>query len=123
MKLDFDQHTTTLNISAYSKGGITIGGQILAEPFVVAGNDIVLDLLPSAVTQFGLEHVERLIEFGRSIILIGTGERQILFDSRILGPAYAAHVGIEVMTTAAACRSYNVLVAENRAVLGAFYMP
>jgi uncharacterized protein len=80
-------------------------------------------LLPRTVSDFGPAHIERLLEFERNIILIGTGAKQILFDSCILQPAFDARVGVEVMNTAAACRSYNILVAENRAVLGAFYMP
>jgi uncharacterized protein len=123
MKLDFDRNTNMLSISAYSKDGITVGGRLLAKPFVVTGNEIFLDLLPPSVGSIGPEHIEKLVEFEQHIVLIGTGETQTLFDARILQPALEARVGIEVMNTAAACRIYNVLAAENRAVLGAFYMP
>ena len=123
MKLDFDEHSNVLIISAYSNDGITIGGRLLIRPFVVTGNEIFLDLLPSSVESLGPEHIEKLVEFEQHIVLIGTGNTQILFGAHILRPALEAGVGIEVMNTAAACRIYNVLAAENRAVLGAFYMP
>ncbi len=122
MKFNFDQ-TSVLSISAYSKGGITIGGRLLTEPFVAARDGILLDLLPLSVSAIGPQHIEKLLEFEQSIILIGTGETQVHLEPYVLRPALEAQVGIEVMNTAAACRGYNVLVAENRAVLGAFYMP
>lgn len=123
MKLEFDQPSTMPSISAYSKGGITIGGRLLVEPFVVSGDDILFGLLPPSVNAIASEHIEKLVKLERSIILIGTGQKQILFDARVLLPALQSGVGVEVMNSAAACRSYNILVAENRAVAGAFYMP
>ncbi len=122
MKLNLDQ-TSVPSISAYSKHGITIGGRLLVEPFVAVGDDILTGSLPLSVGAVGPQHIEKLLAFEQSIILVGTGETQVLFDPEVLRPALEAQVGIEVMKTAAACRCYNVLVAENRAVLGVFYMP
>jgi uncharacterized protein len=123
MKIDIDQRANVLNISAYSKGGITIGGRLLAEPFVVFGSDILFGLIPPSITAIGSEHIEKLVKLEQSIILIGTGETQRFLDARILHPALENGIGIEVMNSAAACRSYNVLAGEDRAVVGAFYMP
>ena len=122
MKLDFDQNTTVLSISAYSKQGITLGGRLLTEPFVVTGNDILLDILPNSLTAIGTGHIEQLTAHEPSLIILGTGAQQTFIDALVLRPALEANIGIEVMSTAAACRSFNVLVAENRAVVGAFYM-
>lgn len=121
MKLEFDQHTTVLSISAYSKQGITLGGRLLTEPFVVTGNDILLDILPNSLAAIGARHIEQLTALEPGLIIIGTGEQQTFIDAFVLMPALEANIGIEVMSTAAACRSFNVLVAENRAVVGAFY--
>ena len=123
MKLDFDQPSTRLTISGYSVDGINIGGRLLVEPFVVSENDILVDLLPRSVAAIEIVHIEKLVALRQSIILIGTGVTQIFLDGHILLPALEAHIGVEIMSTPAACRSFNVLVAENRAVTGAFYMP
>lgn len=51
------------------------------------------------------------------IVLLGTGAR-LRFPSRaLLRPLAAAAIGHEVMDTAAACRTYNVLMGEGRRVL------
>ena len=123
MKLDFDQPSTRLTISGYSVDGINLGGRLLDEPFVVSENDILVDLLPRSVAAIEIVHIEKLVALRQSIILIGTGATQIFLDGHILLPALEAHIGVEIMSTPAACRSFNVLVAENRAVTGAFYMP
>ncbi|MFT4563503.1 MAG: hypothetical protein ACI9BW_003259 [Gammaproteobacteria bacterium] len=123
MKLDFEQQTTLLNITAYSAAGITVGGQHLADPFVVCGNELFVDILPSKVTDIRSSHIQKIVDLGQSIIIIGTGGTQIFLDAPVLQCAYSARIGVEVMSTAAACRSFNILVAENRAVVGAFYMP
>lgn len=122
MKLDFDKTTDFLNISSYSDAGITVGGQLITRPFVIAGNQILFDLLPPSVRDLNAQYVTKLAHLEQHIILIGTGASHVLLDAQAMQPAMEARVGLEVMTTPAACRSFNVLVAENRAVVGAFYM-
>ncbi|HCU88491.1 MAG TPA: hypothetical protein DGR97_01015 [Gammaproteobacteria bacterium] len=121
MKLDFDQTPNTLSVTTYSKEGITLGGRLLTEPFVVKGIDILLDIVPESVGAIGPGHIELLVQLNPSLIIIGTGSTQIFIDAFVLKPALETNIGVEVMNTAAACRSFNVLVAENRAVVGVFY--
>ena len=53
-------------------------------------------------------------------LLLGTGQLHIFPDGS-LQEAFAAHnIGLEAMTTGAACRTYNVLLAEGRPVAAAF---
>ena len=70
----------------------------------------------------GPTHIEQLMKLEPGLVIIGTGESQTFIDALVLKPALEANIGIEVMSTAAACRSFNVLVAESRAVVGVFYM-
>ncbi len=53
------------------------------------------------------------------IVLLGTGPKQF-FPSRAIREAFAARrVGLEVMDLGAACRTYNILVQEERRVAAA----
>ncbi|MGR9091082.1 MAG: Mth938-like domain-containing protein [Gammaproteobacteria bacterium] len=122
MKLDFDDHNVHKTISAYSTAGITVDGAVLREPFVLFGDQLMTNSLPRTIAEFNELAIRDLIEFGQSIIILGTGATQVLLGDSVLRAAYESGIGVEVMTTPAACRCYNVLVAENRAVLGAFYM-
>ncbi|TDJ63064.1 MAG: hypothetical protein E2O35_10995 [Proteobacteria bacterium] len=123
MKLSIDQQPNMLTISAYSTSGITIGGRLLTGPFVVSGNELLFELLPPSVDDVSADHITALVNLRQSIIIFGTGPIQRFFDPCIVQPAIDKGIGIEVMNSAAACRSYNILVAESRAVLGVFYMP
>jgi uncharacterized protein len=122
MKLDFDDHGARKTIGAYSTAGITVDGAVLTEPFVLVGDRLVTNTLPRTIAEFDTAALRDLIAFDQSIIILGTGASQVLLDDKILSAAFERAIGVEVMTTPAACRCYNVLVAENRAVVGAFYM-
>ena len=52
-------------------------------------------------------------------MLLGTGATQRFPHPRLTAPLHRAHVGLEVMDTRAACRTYNILVAEGRSVTAA----
>ena len=53
------------------------------------------------------------------IVLLGTGATQRFPRPAVVAPLINANVGLEVMDTRAACRTYNILVAEGRSVTAA----
>ncbi len=59
---------------------------------------------------------ERVLAFEPELVLLGTGPRQHFPDAAFGALFLGAHVGFEVMDTGAACRTFNVLVAEQRRV-------
>jgi uncharacterized protein len=64
-----------------------------------------------------------IIEMRPEIILIGTGEEHLFFSSNIEQLLKKHDIGLETMTTGAACRTFNILVSEERSILGLFFMP
>jgi len=54
-----------------------------------------------------------------SFLLLGTGDRQVFPSLDVRRAFMAANVGLEPMDTGAACRTYNVLLAEQRPVAAA----
>lgn len=57
-----------------------------------------------------------LAGLGVEIVLLGTGPRQRFPSPRLTAPLAQAGIGLEVMDLKAACRTYNILVAEARKV-------
>ncbi|PLC51172.1 hypothetical protein CR159_02755 [Pollutimonas subterranea] len=51
------------------------------------------------------------------VLLIGTGNRQHLLPAHITRPLLEAGIGVEAMSTQAAARTYNILMAEGRRVI------
>ncbi len=121
MKLDFDQNGSIPTISHYSKNGIVIGTETLDIPFIACGEEILTDNLPETIAELNEGHIESVIGRNIDIIILGTGPEQVFPDAAILLPALKHGVGVEVMETGAACRSYNVLVGESRAIAGVFF--
>ena len=66
-------------------------------------------------------HFASILEHKPELVLIGTGPAQRFLPPLLTLPLVQARVGFEVMDTAAACRTFNILVAEGRRVVGAFF--
>ena len=107
-------------IDAYGNGGFR---------FAEMSHRGSLLLLPSGIYAWAVDRFDDLVEsdfarvFGEAssidFLLLGTGDHQ-RFPSAVIREAFAAAgVGLEVMGTGAACRTYNVLLAEQRAVAAA----
>lgn len=121
MKLDFDQTGSTPTISHYSENGIIIGSETINVPFIACAEELLIDELPQTVAELTEAHIHSIIGRNVDIIILGTGATQIFPNAAILLPALTHGVGVEVMETGAACRSYNVLVGESRSVAGIFF--
>jgi uncharacterized protein len=53
------------------------------------------------------------------VLLVGTGIKQIMLPYHIVAPLLKIGVGVESMTTQAAARTFNILMAEGRQVIAA----
>jgi uncharacterized protein len=89
-----------------------------------ASNMIVMPerILPwsaAGFEQLALEDFEALSRLPLEVVLLGTGERLRFPHPRLTQPLAAARIGLEVMDVAAACRTYNILMAESRKVAAA----
>ena len=63
--------------------------------------------------------LEPIFELGPEVVLLGTGPLQQFPPAELMMEFYRRHVGAEVMSTDAACRTFNVLVSEQRLVVAA----
>jgi uncharacterized protein len=73
----------------------------------------------SAFGSIGAADFERLRSLDVEIVLLGTGDRQRFPHPSLTAPLAAARIGLEVMDLKAACRTYNILIAEARRVAAA----
>lgn len=68
------------------------------------------------------EDFSHLAALGVEIVLLGTGKQQRFPPPGLRTALPAAGIGLEVMDTGAACRTYNILVAEGREVAAALFL-
>lgn len=107
-------HTFT----GYGDGYVMVNGQrheasllVLPEsiePWPVAGFEALAEA-----------HFARIAELKPEVVLLGTGRRLRFPPPRLLAPLARARIGVEVMDLPAACRTYNILMAEERQVAAA----
>ena|SRR5579862_1626753 len=107
-------------IERYGAGGFRVSGVIFAGPVLVFPERTILWENP-APTPEGLAPV--IAEGGIELILLGLGKHGGP-ATPVLRAALKAHgIGIEAMETGAACRTHNVLLAEDRRVAAALLLP
>jgi len=107
---------------AYSPGEIRVGETLYRTNVVLAARTLIEGWRPSQAEDLQPADLDPILALQPEVILIGTGMRQQFPDRAALAALYAARIGFEVMDTRAACRTYNVLVAEGREVVAALIL-
>ena len=122
MKLQRETTGALNAFSAYGPGYVIVGGQRFERSIVVLPERIIPDWAATTFESLAAEHLAALSGLGSEILLLGTGAR-LRFPSReILAPLMEAGIGIEVMDVPAACRTFNILMAEERRVAAALLL-
>ncbi|MEO8307905.1 MAG: Mth938-like domain-containing protein [Pseudomonadota bacterium] len=118
MKLH-EQRQPQLNlISRYGEGRVVVEGREIRSPCVVAPGVLYTDWI-SSTAQLTMESLAMVWPLQPRILLLGVdtrgdaGHAALKSVSRQLA---AKNVSLEVMDLGAACRTYNVLAQEDRAV-------
>jgi uncharacterized protein len=115
MKLHPSMPAAAQTITAYGDDYVMVNGARRDASAVVTPERIVA-WENRTFAQLAREDFSFLAGLGAEIVLLGTGARQRFPDRRLTAPLAAARVGLEVMDLKAACRTYNILVAEERKV-------
>ena len=109
-------------IHAYTDEHIVIGERRYDRSLILQPERIIDDWPVSSVEQLQAEDFRRLAQLEPNLVLLGCGIRQHFPAPRLYRSLTDAGIGIEIMTTAAACRTYNILVSEGRAVVAALIL-
>ncbi len=117
------EQRTPLTIKSCDHRGFAVGGQLLTGAIALSWKGIVDSWPAPAPGALTAADLEPLISTGPDLILLGGGD-----DLRRSAPALMAGlqqkgIGCEVMGTAAACRTWNLLLAEGRQVAAALWPP
>jgi uncharacterized protein len=109
-------------IRAYAPGRINVSETLLTRSFILAPDRVVDDWPPQRFEELELEHLDAALALEPEILLIGTGASQHFLAAEMLAALSRHGIGLEVMDTASACRTYNVLLSEDRKVVAALFM-
>jgi len=106
-------------IRSISEKGICVHDAFYNCPFIISGQRIVPEWNVKSIEDINEESLQVIFDLQPEVILLGTGETQVFLPPAIQVHFFQRNFGFEVMTTDAACRTFNVLVAEGRHVVAA----
>lgn len=119
MQFELDNGDGAYRISGYRRGeGITVNARFYPGSLLVMP-DSLEDWPPQSLEELRSEHFQRILKLRPGCVIFGSGPRFQFPDPALLAPLTDANIGVEVMDTAAACRTYTVLMAEGRKVAAA----
>jgi uncharacterized protein len=103
-----------LFISAYGPDGIVVAGRRYGGTVLLSPGAVESPWGPRSLEELSAAHVAAMLELTPQLLLFGTGTEGRRVSQHVLTPAVAAGIGTESMATAAACRTYNILLGEGR---------
>ncbi len=119
MKLQAERMEGSNAISRHGPDGVAVNGVEHTQSVVVPWSGEVSRWDVTDFDALKVEHFEALAKLKPELVIFGSGARLRFVKPALLKPLFDARIGIETMDSAAACRTYNVLLAESRAVVAA----
>jgi uncharacterized protein len=119
MKLTLDANAGVTLIRSYSKGELRVADQVFHGSCILTPDAVIPNWRPTKVADLQEADLQVLFDAKPQLVLLGTGDRQEFPPVQIRGAFARAGVGLEVMDLGAACRTFNVLVQEERKVCAA----
>ncbi|KNZ31562.1 MAG: hypothetical protein AD742_16355 [Methylibium sp. NZG] len=119
MKLRADRIEGQNAIARHGRDGVIVNNVEHRESVIVPWQG---DVLPWSVDRFedlAEVHFTKLIALDPELVIFGSGERLRFVRPALMRGLIERRIGVETMDTAAACRTYNVLLAEGRSVVAA----
>jgi uncharacterized protein len=111
-----------LMIRSYREGALRVNDAEYTGSLILSTTAIMPDWGARSTDALNLDLLAPALALDPQILLLGTGELQRFPEPRISAEIMAMGIGLEVMNTAAACRTYNILASEDRKVVAALIL-
>jgi uncharacterized protein len=122
LKLHLHTSTTQKIFTAHGKGYVSVSGERFEQPIVVTPDQVLTDWKPQGFAMLDQSHFAYFVALKPQVLLLGTGSTQQFAHPSLYHALADLGIGLEFMDTAAACRTYNILMAENRKVVAAILL-
>jgi uncharacterized protein len=119
LKLHAERIEGTNAIARHGRDGVVVNGVTHTSSVVVPWRGTVTTWTAQRFEQLSIDHFVELALLEPELVIFGSGVKMRFAPPACLRPLIEKGIGFESMDTAAACRTYNVLLAEGRAVLAA----
>ena len=123
MKLHADTPTGSNVFTGYGEGYVLVNRQRFERSMVVMPERLWTQWGASTFEALIEDHFAALATLQCEVLLLGTGSRLRFPRPELTRPLAIARIGLEVMDVPAACRTYNIVMAEGRKVAAALLLP
>lgn len=103
-------------IQAYKQDTVIVNQTAYSRSLIITPEFLNAEWAPQGIEELTEQHLEELVTLRPDVVLMGTGQRLLFPDQHVQVFFLQREIGIEFMDTAAACRTYNILMAEGRNV-------
>ena len=122
MPLAEDIVTSRHRITAYSASTVTVNESIYRQSLIMTANTMHCPWSVNSLQQLNPENLAPIFDSKPVVVLLGTGARQLFPEPQIFALFGEQGIGLEVMDNGALCRTFNILVAEDRDVTAAIIL-
>ena len=119
MPLSEDIVTSRHRFTSYGPASVTVNEVVYRQSLVLTANEIYSPWAVSSIEDLNPESLAPVLESQPAVVLLGTGAQQRFPNARTFALFGERGIGLEVMDNGALCRTFNILVAEDRAVTAA----
>jgi uncharacterized protein len=109
-------------IVSHAPGEVVVNQTRYTTSLVVTPQRIIADWPPQCFADLQAAHFEILAGLKPEVVVLGTGQRLRFPAPALTASLVNAGIGLEVMDTAAACRTYNILMGDGRLIAAAIMM-
>ena len=117
MKFQPDTLDGVNTIHRHDAGRVVVGPSAYTHSLIVPWVGDVVDWQLRHFDDLQPAHFDRLAALQPELVIFGSGTRLRFPPPALLRALIERRIGVETMDTAAACRTYNVLVSERRSVV------
>lgn len=122
MQFSLDARGDINVVRAYAAGEIRVGERIVRSNCLLAAHTLIEPWGPQSAQELAAEHLTSVFELEPQLVLLSTGSVHIIPSASVRSTFASRGVGLEAMTLGAACRTYNVLVQEERRVVAMLFL-
>lgn len=119
MKLHLANLGDTKLFTAHAADYVMVNGERFRSSIVVCAQEVRNDWVVTGFDALEEADFTYFLDLKPDVLLLGTGAQQRFAPPRLYRMLTDAGIAVEFMTTPAACRTYNILVAEDRKVVAA----
>lgn len=123
MPLAEDIVTSRHRMTSYSDDTVSVNEIVHRQSLVITADSLFSPWPVTRLQDLTPDDLAPIFETDPAVVLLGTGPQQQFPEPRIFGCFGERGIGLEVMDNGALCRTFNILVAEDRAVVAAIILP